>query len=187
MALFPENAASGPSSRPRRNRSGASSGNTWTVERPRNLRTTRSDMELLGPGLDCLTHQWHPHVGGHFFPNDLYVGRLAGNKVRILKGTGSARASHEPIERATARLLTCQRLQLSDQSYFRLQRTFKEERSCALPVINAGFVECSLPCFVAVQAWQWMEDTNPATFAARRAVSAACPPDAPDSEAHPRQ
>lgn len=160
------------------------------VERPRNLRTTRSDIDLLGPGLDCLTNQWHPHVGGHFFPNDLYVGRLAGNKVRILKGTGSARASHEPIERATARLLTCQRLQLSDQSYFRLQRTFKEERSCSLAVISAGFVESSLPCFVAVhavQAWQWMEDTNPATFAARRPVSAACPPDAPGSEAHPRQ
>lgn len=91
------------------------------------------------------------------------------------------------VERATGRLLTCQRLQLSGQSYFRLQRTFKEERSCSLAVISAGFVECSLPCFVAVQAWQWMEDTNPATFAARRAVSAACPPDAPGSEAHPRQ
>lgn len=190
MALFPESATSGPSSSPRRNRCGASSRNTWTVERPRNLRTTRSDIELLGRDLDCLTNQWHPHVGGHFFQNDPYVGRLAGNKVSMLKGPGSARAAHEPIERATARLLTCQRLQLPGQSYFRLQRTFKEERSCSLAVISAGFVEWSLPCFVAVhafQAWQWMEDTNPATFATRRAVSAAYPPDAPGSEAHPRQ
>lgn len=170
MLLFPERAMSGPSSSPRRNRCGASSRNTWRVERPRNLPTISSDIDLLDPGLDCLINQWHPHVGGHFFPNDLYVGRFAGNKVNMLKGPGS-RASHEPIERATGRLLTCQRLQLSGQSYFRLQRRFKEEASCALPVINAGFVECFLPCFVAVhavRAWPWMEETNPATFAARR-------------------
>lgn len=189
MALFPESATSGPSSSPRRNRCGASSRNTWTVERPLNLRTTSSDIELLGPGLDCLTNQWHPHVGGHFFQNDPYVGRLAGNKVRMLKSPGSARASHEPIQRATARLLTstlaiirsklfsaAKDMQTGTQLFPRgPQRRLRRVLSALLRCGSCG----------SGMAMDGRHESGHIRCSA--AVSAACPPDAPGSEAHPRQ
>lgn len=69
-----------------------------------------------------------------------------------------ATAYHEQMERATGRLLTCQRLQLSVQSHFSAAKnTQRGTRSRPSQSSTPALSGALSPCFVAahaVQAWQ---------------------------------
>lgn len=189
MLLFPERAMSGPSSSPRRNRCGACSRNTWRVERPRNLPTTSSDIDLLDPGLDCLVNQWHPHVGGHFFSKRSVCRSLC-------------REQSQDVERSRLKSLSRANRksdwQTADVSTLAIVRS---KLFSAAKKIQRGTQLCPpghqrrlrrvlsalLRCGSSGSGMAMDGRDESGHICCSAAVTAACPPDAPGLGAHQRQ
>lgn len=90
--------------------------------------------------------------GAGILQNELYVGRLVWNKVRMVKDPDTGKRLSRPNPRSEWQVAECRILRLSNPSCSPPLRSAKKSAITPIPVINVGRAGCCLVCSVAVRA-----------------------------------
>ena len=133
-AAVAERAANESSSRPRHKWSGASSRNTWTVGR---LAKYDLNKERVSPprgrAWNASTINGNLERGAGVLQNELYVGRLVWNKVRMVKDPDSGKRQSRPNPKSDWQVAEVPHLAIVNPELFTAAQQRKEERSHTHP------------------------------------------------------
>jgi hypothetical protein len=79
--------------------------------------------------MECVDHQWQPAAGTGLIFNDLYVGRIVWNKVRMVKNPDTGKRISRPNTRDQWQTIETPHLRIVDDQTWEQVRRLKAERA----------------------------------------------------------